>query len=366
MTLVRVAEKKDKKDFYRLWQICFGDSDAFCDWFFENRFSPEHSIVLETEGEIASCMQAFPYIIQIRRRNVPGAMLCGVSTHPDQRKKGHMGKIFSYEINHLRKMGYLVAVHTPAVLPSYFSFDHFPVADAGYLKCSVIPLLKKNKNICIMKEREWHRGFPLYEAFVAKYSGIIKRTEKDFLRKAADYAADGGKMLAYIENDKVYAYAFYYQTETEILCAEAVAENGYWESLLEGLFAQGAGLKFTAKLPPEVNVSYPFATLERLQKGVMGLCNAAGLLKVLNLPIPYGFKIKDTVVPGNNGVFDFQGNPYLHEPVFEISAGHLLQVLVGYHTLNELKNEIMIYDAEKFAEIDSLLPKQDCYIIDEY
>ena len=115
MTMIRIAEKKDKKDFYRLWKICFGDSDAFCDWFFENRFSPEHSVVLEEEGEIISCMQAFPYTIQIRGVSIPGTMLCGVSTHPDHRRKGLMGKIFSYEMNHLRKMGYHVAVHTPAV-----------------------------------------------------------------------------------------------------------------------------------------------------------------------------------------------------------------------------------------------------------
>ena len=130
MTEVRVAHQADKKEFDRLWKVCFGDSEAFCDWFFENRFAPEYSIVLETEGEIASCMQAFPYHILIRGREIPGAMLCGVSTHPSQRKKGHMGQIFSYEMNHLRKMGCSVAPPTPAVLPSYFSLGHFPVADA--------------------------------------------------------------------------------------------------------------------------------------------------------------------------------------------------------------------------------------------
>lgn len=366
MTMIRIAENKDKSDFYRLWKTCFGDSDAFCDWFFEKRYSSEHSVVLEENREIVSCMQAFPYNIQIRGKEIPGAMLCGVSTHPDHRKKGFMGKIFSYEMNHLRKMGYLVAVHTPAFLPSYFSYGHFPVADATYLKANVILSQKKAENCCMMDKKEWYRCFPLYQAFAEKYSGIIKRTEEDFLRKAADYAADGGKLIAYIENSIIKGYAFYYQTEDEILCVEVVAEDNCWEPLIEGLFAQGTGLKFAAKLPPELEISFPFATTERMQKGVMGLCNAAALLKTLHLHIPYSFRIKDTVVPENNGVFDFQGNLCQSEPVFEISAGHLLQVLVGYHSFSELKNEIMIYDIEKFSEIDLLLPKQDCYIIDEY
>ena len=366
MANVRVAQTKDKKEFYRLWKTCFGDSDAFCDWFFENRFSPKHSVVLETEGQIPSCMQAFPYSVYIRGKEVPGAMLCGVSTHPDHRKKGYMGKIFSYEMNHLRDIGYCVAPHTPAVLPSYFSFGHFPVADAAYLKCNVIPSQTKSDNIFMIPEREWETLYPLYEKFSKKYSGIIKRSKDDFLRKAADYAADGGKAIAYIVDKTVKAYAFYYLTESKLACVEAVAENGSWEPLMEGLFHLAEGLQFSVKLPPEIEISYPFTTLEKIPKGVMGLCNIGILLQNLQLNVPYGFTVKDHIVPENNGTFDFRGLPYSGKSIFEISAGHLLQILVGYHSLEELRSEIIIHDEEKFTTINSLLPKQNCYIIDEY
>ena len=366
MKEVRVANQKDKMDFYRLWKICFGDSDAFCDWFFENRYEAEYSIVLETETEIASCMQAFPYTIRIRGKEVPGAMLCGVSTHPDQRRKGHMGKIFSFEMNHLRQKGCIVAPHTPAVLPSYFFFGHFPVADAAYLECDCVPAIKNKKNLTSIEKTEWNKLFPFYQRFSQKYSGIIQRTEADFLRKAADYAADGGKCAAYIKNNEIKGYAFYYQTEEMLLCVETAAEEGYYHSLMEGLLLQAEGLQFSAKLPPELYLRFSFAKLKKKQKGVMGLCNASALLKALELDIPYGFQLNDSVVPENNGTFDFKGEAYQKEPVFEISAGNLLQVLVGYHSLDELRNQISVFDEAKFEEINKLLPKQNCYIIDEY
>lgn len=366
MTTVRIAKEENREDFYKLWKICFGDSDAFCDWFFANRFSPTHSVVLEENGEIISCMQAFPYLIRIRGKVVSGAMLCGVSTHPAHRRKGCMGKIFSYEMNHLREMGYLIAPHTPAVLPSYFSFGHLPVADAAYLQCDCVPFVEKPEGFCLLTEENWQTFYPLYTRFAEKYSGIIQRTEADFLRKATDYAADGGKAAAYIEDNSIKGYAFYYQTETELLCVEAVAEEGYWKPLTDGLLFLGKGLSFSAKLPPEVKLSYSFAETERNQKGVMGLCNAAALLQALALSLPYGFSLKDTIIPENNGLFDFCGNAYVGEPIFEISVGHLIQVLVGYHSLQELKEEITVFDEKKFAELDSLLPKQNCYIIDEY
>lgn len=366
MTEVRRAEEKDRRAFLELWKVCFGDSDAFCDWFFTHRFLPSYSVVLETEGEIASCMQAFPYALWIRGREIPAAMLCGVSTHPNHRKKGYMGQIFRYEMQLLREKGCMVAPHTPAVLPSYFAFGHLPVADAGYLTCRAVPSMKESRRLVSVEGEALESLYPFYQRIAAGYSGIVARTKEDFLRKAADYAADGGKCAAYIEKEEIKGYAFYYRTEQEMTCVEVLAEDGYYHSLLEGLFAWAEGLAFSAKLPPERYLSFPFAKLERKQKGVMGFCNVAALLKALELQIPYSLQVVDTVLPENNGVFDFRGNLVKDTPVFTISAGHLLQALVGYASLEELREELQIFDEERFQEIHALLPKQDCYIIDEY
>lgn len=362
---VRVALAEDRKDFYKLWKICFGDSDAFCDWFFSRRFVPEYSVCLEQE-EILSCMQSFPYTFRIRGKQIPGAMLCGVSTHPDHRKKGYMGEIFRYEMNLLQQKGCLIAPHTPAVLESYFSFGHFPVADAAYLESQCVPFVPQSENLHTIEKQQWENLFPLYQEFAAKYSGIVDRTKEDFLRKCADYAADGGKCSAYIENNEIKGYGFYYQTETDLTCVEAVAKDGYYHALTEGLFALAEGCRFSAKLPPELYLSFPFAKLKKRQKGVMGLCNLSALMQALDMVFPYAFRVQDAVVGENNGCFDCKGDQSDEPPVFEISAGHLLQVLVGYRTLEELREHIRIFAEEKFAEIDGYLPKCHCYIIDEY
>ena len=149
-----------------------------------------------------------------------------------------------------------------------------------------------------------------------------------------------------------------------IIDNEVVAEDGYWTQLLEGLLSYYQGTVFTAKLPPEIDIILENA--ERKQKGVMGLCNISLLLKQLDLNIPYTFSLKDPVVPENNGLFSFQGERSDKKPVFEIEAGILLQVLVGYFALSECKDRITVFDETKFNEIDCKLPKQKCYIIDEY
>lgn len=364
MELLRVAQQKDMPEFYQLWKLCFGDSDSFCDWFFHHRFAPEYSVCLQSAGAFVSCMQAFPYTIWMRGKKIAGAMMCGVCTHPQERKKGYMGKVFSYDMQVLHQQGAAIAVHTPAVLPSYFSFGHYPVADACYLTAQAIPEgFSKSEDLIFLDKDHWSKAYPCYEKFAEKYSGIICRTEADFLRKMADYAADGGKCIA---DTQVNAYVCYYQTENEVTCVEAVGTEDALKCVLEGIFAEAAGLSLSVKLPPETSLTFSFTQSEVKQKGVMGLVDLPLLLQKLGLASEASFAVKDTVIEQNNGCFTLDGTVSSKQPAFEIPSGRLLPVLVGYQSLEEQKEWMTIYDTKGFLEIQQKLPKVNCYIIDEY
>ncbi len=365
MELLRIAKQEDIPNFYQLWKLCFGDSDDFCDWFFRNRFAPEYSVCLQNADGFASCMQAFPYMVWIRGKKIPGAMMCGVCTHPKERKKGYMGKVFSYDMQVLHQKGIAVAVHTPAVLPSYFSFGHYPVADARYLTAQAIPKgFRKREHSILLEGTGYKKAYACYESHASKYSGMICRTEADFVRKMEDYAADGGRCMA--DSQQVQAYVCYYQTEEALTCVEAVGEETALQEVLEGLFAEAAGLSLSVKLPPKSRLTFPFAQSEVKQKGVMGLVNIALLLQKLGLDAKATFMVTDSVIEQNNGCFTLNGSISSNPPAFAIPSGRLLPVLVGYQTLEEQKEWITIYDMDGFLEIQNKLPRMDCYIIDEY
>lgn len=276
-----------------------------------------------------------------------------------------MGKIFPYDMQLLQQKGYGVAVHTPAILPSYFSFGHYPVADACYLTAEKIPEMAAAEGVYPLEPKEYAKAFPCYTDFAKKYSGIIWRTEADFLRKCADYNADGGKCMAY-GKEHVEAYVFYYQTETELICVEAVGDDGALQKVLTGILAEGEGLSLSVKLAPESGISFDFAQKEVKQKGVMGLTDLQVLLKALELDGKAAFEVEDHVVPENNGCFLLNGERTEKSPAFSIPAGRLLQVLIGYTTLESQKPYVHIYDEAGFQEINEKLPKCNCYIIDEY
>lgn len=364
MEKVRIAVPADKKAYRDLWQICFGDSDAFCQWFFDHRFCPSYSVCLETDDVMPSAMQAFPYDILIRGKRVEGAMLCGVCTHPQYRKRGYMGKIFSYNMKVLRQHCCSVAVHTPAVLESYFSFGHEPVADACYLTAEKLPVMEE-KSLLFLKGEERKNAFSCYQRFAERYSGMILRSEVDFMRKMDDYGADGG-MVAADDKEHPKAYACFYLTEEELTCVEAAGETKALQKLLSDLISLGAGRRCSIKLPPDTEVTLPYCTKKIQPKGVMGLADLSVLLENLGLKSDTSFYVRDSVIEENNGCFDLSGKKSGKAPAFVIDAGKLLPVLVGYRSLEEQRPWIEVKDEKGFGEIADKLPKVPCYIIDEY
>jgi len=362
--LVRIAKENDMEGYYRLWKICFGDSDSFCDWLFQNRFLPDYSVCLEKDGEILSAMQAVPYTIRVREKDLDGAMLCGVSTHPDHRKKGYMRKIFTMEMNLLRKKGVLLAVHTPAVLESYFSYGHFPVADATYVQGK--RKWEKRNDFLFFEKNQWEELYSLYDKNIGqRYSGAVRRTTEEFLRKWDDYASDGGKCIV-LRDAKIQGYAFFYLLENQLICPEAVANNGHYEGLLDEIFALANGREVSVKLPPDIEIPPIFGKTISRQKGVAGVSNISAILKKLDISCPYKIECYDSIVSENNGIFSFDGTKGDGKPAIKIEVGHFLGVLMGYVSLNDVSSFVTIYNKEGYDFINQALPKCKCYIVDEY
>ena len=70
----------------------------------------------------------------------------------------------------------------------------------------------------------------------------------------------------------------------------------------------------------------------------------------------------------NNGVYLFNGEKTENNAHMEISSGQLMRLINGYMSLEELASSgnALIYDKIACVEISKMLPKQNCFIIDEY
>jgi predicted acetyltransferase len=367
MENIRVANMGDRDTFRELWDICFGDSKRFTDWFFTERYVPEYSVCLVEGGRICSAMQSYPIHLNVRGRLFPAVVLAGVSTRPECEGRGFMSRGLKFFMQHIRALQIPFVAHTPARLTTFFSRGHYPVSETAHIelkedRCPDLPGV-----LCAHGMYEDLAALQIcYQDVMRRYSGGVSRALADFAYKCRDYAADGAQCLAWIQDGAARGYAIYYAGQTHVHAEEVIArDEEALRILIDGLRNQAAGRELHIKLPPDAQTDFP---VQVRPQGVMGAADIGSLLKqILNDPA-FVFEIVDRTVPQNEGVFDGCGRTTDRKPMFTLEAGRLTQQLIGYRSMREMidAGDAKADDEQAVAALDAALPKQKCFIVDEY
>jgi len=373
MEITRTAAMEDLGAIRKLWKVCFGDSEAFMDWYFSYRYYPAYSAVTERDGQIISAMQSCPLHVNVRGRLIAASMLAGVSTDPAWEKQGYMSRTFSHYMQLTRQGGMPLSINTPSHLPNFFSKGHWPVSDTLHFTVEV-------KTAPPMPNEVFSYGMtgdlaPLqlcYQQVMGRYSGSVSRTMADFALKFADYASDGAKCLVVALKGELRGYAVYYTLKQKIHAEEIVALSGAdYRLLLDGLMSTAQGKQLHAKLPPDSLQDVTLAPEKHTRLAPQGVAGAADIARLLQLILgddAFCFALEDPIVPQNQGIWTGSGQAANGQPQFHLPAGRLVQLLLGYVSRAELEEagHARVCDRDALTAIDKKLPKQICYIVDAY
>ncbi len=368
MVELRFSRAEDKRSLKRLWKESFGDSDSFMNWYFDNRYLPEYTSVVEEDGSIVSMMFAYPYHVKIRNVILPGAMMSGFATKDGYRGKGYMEWNFRALNHRMKEAGMAVSFNTPVWENGYARFGHPAVTDSCYLEGTGSGKQSEClKSLDIMKAQD--RLFGVYTLFSQCYSATVSRTYSDFLLKMQDYAADGAKALAWIENGTVKAYCIYYDLEDMLQGVElAYLTEGAERKLLEGILFKSEGRKISVKLPPDSELAVPGLALRKRSQAAMGIVSIEKVLgEVINIP-DITVKMIDPIGITQDEIYTFSGKKVSKTADMEMSAGDMIQFVTGYRSLRELEAEkkISVFDRVKMRRLDEKFPRLNCYMIEEY
>ncbi|MBQ3131133.1 MAG: GNAT family N-acetyltransferase [Clostridia bacterium] len=364
MTELRTATTKDIPMLRALWQECFGDSDAFCDWFFAERFSPDLSVIAEEKGKILSMAHGWPFTLSIRSKAIPAIMMCGVATHPAARGKGLMTKCLSLFMTNAREKGFLVLFQKPVDFDIYLKLGHYASYNAAILTkkegMAYIPAPHIKDSLCSDTYAE--ELLPIYKSTAENYSCSVIRSLEYMALKLRDYAADGGRLLRYGANATT-AYAVYYITDDELAVPE-IMDNADTLPLLHTIACLAENRKLNIKMP-----SGP------IPEGFDGHVRPWGAMTALNVPTllkelcgysHIAAEITDPILPQNNGIFAFDGAPAATAHI-RLESGRLMQLLSGYADISTLLSQ---GHAELLAPISDTLmehfPSLPCFTVEEY
>ncbi|MFI3312474.1 MAG: GNAT family N-acetyltransferase [Eubacteriales bacterium] len=368
MVEYRICEAGDAPWLRQLWQLVFGDSDSFLDYYFANRFVPSHSVCTVVDGEIVGAIFGLPCAMNVRGVAVKASMSSGFCTHPDHRGKGYFSNLYALYLKVLRENAGVLAPNTPVYHDAYFRFETRTVSKSRYVSGICPPMLSKR---CQLLDGDVYSGDLLacYDRNITKYSASIVRSYADFKLRIFDYFSDGAQVLGILEGGQVKAYAVFFETDAKLLAVEFVADDeDLAKILLWGLAGHARGREFMVKMPPDYDVTISGLAEQIAPQGVCALVNAPRLLELVGGGLDIKCAIQDPIVPENNGTFNFSGETVQDAPDFETTSGYLLQALVGYESFSVLhqNGHITCENPGILPVLERKFQQKDCFVVEEY
>ena len=362
MIQIRALAHADIPSLKKIWKDTFRDTDNFINWYFSQRFFPEYSACAEEDGEIVSVCHCLPCQIYIRQVEVSGVLLNGVATLPSHRHRGLMRQTLSFLYEMLYQKGVVVMANTPVDFVIYRSIGHVPVSDALVLSTKIGFPASSSTTVQEIPEVA-EQLYACYAAIAPRYSGMLKRTRAEFMRKCGDWLTDASRVVLLEERGQLHGYSVFADGGSSIYCYETLAHSPQGYRKLAAKLCELTGNKMLTSAF-SVDADIPFSKKRR--KSAMGLINARALLEALNCTLPYRLKVTDPFFARNNGVYDFYGRQYddVQPADLEIRVEALTSWLVGYAPL--FACDFLSHTKEAAERLADRLPAVACYMTDEY
>lgn len=363
--IIRNAEYKDLQTLKDIWKNRFGDEDCFIEWFFNERFIPEYSTIIESEGIIISCLYSMPIAVNVRNREEKGILISGVSTLPDYEGRGLMKKALTHHLKQMRSKGVNVSLLKAVIPEIYYSLEHRLINKV---------LLAESFNAiheysCVKAVNIWSEYEALYNCYyeyACKYSGMVFRSYKDFEIKCREYEQTNSECIAYFADEKIEAYCFCFREAGKLICDQfvSVSKEGYIE-LISYIKNKLTCESLEIKLPCDFHVDLlrDYTLVHGSSAYIMNIptvLNKSGLKG-------FALEIIDPVIEENSGIFSLSGERINNTPSLRISNGFLAQWIFGFKSMAQLVKEghAICLDSNIIEYMDSL-ETMPCYCLDEY
>ncbi|MGI6160935.1 MAG: GNAT family N-acetyltransferase [Christensenellales bacterium] len=279
-------EREHVGELKRIWKVCFGDSDAFIDSWFSNRFDKSYALGVIDGGVLAAAGYLVPYNVSVRGRSIPCRFLTALATLPEYRGRGLAGVFLKKAPAVIKGCGSHIAMLHSAVEPAFYEKYGWTIT-AGF------KWYEPQAGQGIAEQLDWQKHLPgmnrCYHRYMAGYSGYTLRGEYEWRCKRADYEAEGHSGAVYMENGEVRGYMLFTTKPLEAydFCFENSAASGalaaYAPGVKHRLPSQSGQLHMTlpvdlSKLANGLNAGKGDVRL-RLPAGGVRLWSEGGVLR---------------------------------------------------------------------------------------
>lgn len=115
MIEIRLAQKGETARQKEIWKLCFGDDNAYIDFYFANRYKENETILLLQDGEIGAMLTMIPAsMVAPNNRSYSAAMFYAIATHPQYQRRGFATQLMDFSHSYLRAANTEFSILVPA------------------------------------------------------------------------------------------------------------------------------------------------------------------------------------------------------------------------------------------------------------
>ena len=245
---VRKLNAGDRSQAEVTWREVFEEPRAFTEYYFNERFYPEHSFGAFDGDRLIAMTLGRPTMIRAEGRSLPALLIAGVSTQPAYRGRGLMHDLVSRQIAHAKENGFACCYLHPVSESLYASLGFRNGTDALIVRSDP----NRAHDPFEWKENASNRDLLfVYDALLQSHDGMQLRDERELTAVFSDYATEQAQTLAVYSESQPMGYVCY-SREGSVFELFALCSSAY-EALLDKA-SKRVGRELKAIVPVDCGV----------------------------------------------------------------------------------------------------------------
>ena len=379
---IRFAKESDKNNIIDIWNYCFDDGPKFTDYYFNDKYKHENTIVVEDDEEIVSSLQLSQYNLKLNDKIYDTSYVVGVSTFPQARGKGYMKHIMDFTLNELYRKNQLVSILMPIDYRLYRKYGYEHCYDQIEYEIDIADLSGFKSKGCLKKAKldNINDLINIENNFLKDLNGTIIRDENYYENLFKEVESEDGHI--YIHEDELKdGYIIYFINNENIFVRELYYNNlNALKGILRFLYNHNTQCKkVTISSPIDDKIRFilsnPKTANIKLKPFMMGrVINFKKYLESLNIKsnenLSINISVKDDFIKENNKIFkihlnnnklNVESGDYIPDVEFNINT--ITQLAFSYingkeaYLLNDLKENKKVIEF-----LDLIFVKKENYI----
>ncbi len=231
--MIFTADKSDFNEVLSLFNKCFESTNEFNDYFFNNIYKHDNTLVYKQDGRIVAMLQMLYYKASIGKV----MYLFGVCTHENFRKQGLCNKLMIESSKIAEQSGCKAIILIPEHDYLYNFYAKFGYKSMLFCEQKTLQIEKNTANssvqITALSEKDIDLAVNLYTCLIKKTKcDLYIERNSDFYKTQVDLYGSGA--VKYTENGEFLGYSFGFEQEGKLMIDEIFAQD-----VQKCLFAHG-------------------------------------------------------------------------------------------------------------------------------